>query len=298
MSYPTKYTRQFGYDSWQATHVTDPLPGYRVDDDLNAVQVSIDGIVEFLKLHSRSDGALANGSVTLDSLSSEVLVAIATGDTGGVDAGDIGFTPTGGLAATTVAAALAELDTEKLPGAVLHPGYLTGRYYPTWDGAVGSGAVAAADLLYLYPFRVTHTVTVKTLVCRVITGGAGSSVKMGIWANSPTSNRPVGAPLTGDNTGQSTSSSGTNPEANVADVTLAPGWYWAGSKFTGSMPTMWVAQANNPRTMALMGSTSIAALIQTGLSVSSTYSSDLPTLAEGATFTMSTAVMPLIGFST
>lgn len=479
MAYPTKYTRQFGFNDWQATHPSDPLPGHRVDSDLNAVQVSIDTVVEFLKLHSRSDGALANGSVTLDSLSSEVVTAINAGDAGGVDAAGIDFTPAGNIsatnvqaaieeldseklavssytaadvlaklltvdgvgsgldadlldgnqasafatvahvhsaneivntaagniaattvqaaineldseklaassytaadvlaklltvdgagsgldadfldgqssaafatashthaaadvtsgtfadarisassvtqhaaaieaaltltasqianvaagniAATDVQAALNELDTEKLAGVVEHPGYLTSRYYPTWEGAVTNAAVAAADILLLYPFRVAHTVTVKTLFCRVITGGAGSAVKMGLWANSAVSNRPLGAPLTADNTGQATTGSGTNPEADVADVTLTPGWYWAGSKFTGTLPTMWACQGNNPFTMAVMGSANVSALIQTGLSIASPYGDDMPTLSEGASFSMSTVAMPLLGFST
>lgn len=68
MPYPTKYTRQYDFQSYQVSNPTRPLPGDKVNVDLNAVNTSVDEIVEFLKLFTRSDGRLANGSVGVNQL--------------------------------------------------------------------------------------------------------------------------------------------------------------------------------------------------------------------------------------
>lgn len=143
MAYPSKYARQYGFGSYQTAYPSAPLPGHRVDTDLNAVQLSIDEVVEFLKLHSRSDGALLNGVVTLDSLGTDVVAAINAGDAGGVDAEGIDFTPAGGLVATDVQGALEELDTEKLAASSYTAADVLAKLL-TVDGA-GSGL--DADLL-------------------------------------------------------------------------------------------------------------------------------------------------------
>lgn len=109
MPYPTKYTRQYGFQGYQDANPNRPLPGDKVDADYNAVELSIDEIVEFLKLHSRSDGALLNGVVTMDSLGADVLSAIALGDADAL-ASAVAFTPAGGLTSTNVQDALEELD--------------------------------------------------------------------------------------------------------------------------------------------------------------------------------------------
>lgn len=68
MTYPTKYTRQYDFQSYQGSNPTRPLPGDKVNVDLNAVGSSVDEIVEFLKTSIRADGQLANGSVGVNQL--------------------------------------------------------------------------------------------------------------------------------------------------------------------------------------------------------------------------------------
>lgn len=114
MSYPTKYTRQYGFQAYQDATPNRPLPGDKVDFDLNAVVVSIDEIVEFLKLHARSDGKLLNGVVTVESLSAELAGALGVGEFENAASG-ISFTPGGNISATNVQSAINELDTEKAP---------------------------------------------------------------------------------------------------------------------------------------------------------------------------------------
>jgi hypothetical protein len=68
MPYPTKYTRQYDFQSYQVSNPTRPLPGNQVNYDLNAVQQSVKEIIDFLKGVIRSDGRLANGSVGANQL--------------------------------------------------------------------------------------------------------------------------------------------------------------------------------------------------------------------------------------
>lgn len=109
MAYPTKYTRQYGFQGYQDANPSRPLPGDKVDYDLNVVALSSDEVVEFLKLHTRSDGLLKNGVVSMDSLGADVLSAIALGDAN-AQASAVAVTPAGGITATNVQDALEELD--------------------------------------------------------------------------------------------------------------------------------------------------------------------------------------------
>lgn len=68
MPYPTKYTRQYDFQSYQVSNPTRPLPGNQVNIDLNAVVTSIGEVVDFLKTSIRADGRLANGSVGVNQL--------------------------------------------------------------------------------------------------------------------------------------------------------------------------------------------------------------------------------------
>jgi hypothetical protein len=79
MADPTKYVRDYSFTGYQTTNPADPLPADQVDNELSSVENSIDEIVEALKDVRRSDGALVNGIVTLDSLATEVSDALGTG---------------------------------------------------------------------------------------------------------------------------------------------------------------------------------------------------------------------------
>lgn len=72
MSYPTKYTRQYDYVSYQNSNPTRPLPATSVHADLNQAALSSSEIVEFLKGSLRSDGAIANGAIGSDQLTDAV----------------------------------------------------------------------------------------------------------------------------------------------------------------------------------------------------------------------------------
>lgn len=76
MAYPQEYERLYDYAGYQNANPARPLPGTRVNLDLNDVQRAISEIIATLRGVTRSDGAIANGSVGLDQLSSGVLAGI------------------------------------------------------------------------------------------------------------------------------------------------------------------------------------------------------------------------------
>ncbi len=76
MAQPTPYDRQYSFASYQALHPSNPLPGDEVDSELNAVKASLDETQSNLALIQRDDGQLANGSVGIDQLSSEITVGL------------------------------------------------------------------------------------------------------------------------------------------------------------------------------------------------------------------------------
>lgn len=74
MAQPTPYDRQFNFSNQQALTPTAPLPAGEVDNELNSVKVTIDQTLVNLAKIQRDDGALQNGIVTQDSLSSSLSI--------------------------------------------------------------------------------------------------------------------------------------------------------------------------------------------------------------------------------
>lgn len=188
-------------------------------------------------------------------------------------------------------------------GAVLdHPGYVAGWWYGTYDGTTAnSAAVAALDLLYVYPFSIRAPVTVSRLATRVATGVATSTVKLAVWRNA--SGRPTGTPAAGSNSALSTATSATNPTTATFSPTvlLTPGVYWAGAVFGTALPTM-VHIATSGLNVGKHGTTTLSAAISTqavGLSTPFTASGDILALnLSGATWTavVATAGIPAMAF--
>lgn len=163
-----------------------------------------------------------------------------------------------------------------------HPGYLASRQYTLFAGATQNNTLGAIDTIYFYPFYVPKRLVFSSGAIRSATGGAGSSVKIGIWANSTVSGRPVGAPLAADNTGASTT--GTGQIAIAISGTLEAGWYWIGTKTTGTSPSL--VSTNGVLGWAMPQGGAVSA---TQISFADTYSNSMPTLAEGASFTSVTS---------
>jgi hypothetical protein len=76
MAYPDKPEQSFSYTAHEQSLGDGSFPGQELDVDLADLRASADGLIEFLKLLARSDGKLANGSVTRDSLAADILLGV------------------------------------------------------------------------------------------------------------------------------------------------------------------------------------------------------------------------------
>lgn len=92
MAQPTPYNRLYDFSDYQEVNPTKPLRGSEVDAELNAIKLTTDQIRANAALIQRDDGALANQSVTPDSLSAGALAMIHQGE----------YNPRGAWAGTTV----------------------------------------------------------------------------------------------------------------------------------------------------------------------------------------------------
>lgn len=79
MAYPSTYERVAGvsgFTTHSANFPTTPHSGVNLDAELNAIRARLLEHQSFVALHARSDGALANGVVTQDSLATEIYAGI------------------------------------------------------------------------------------------------------------------------------------------------------------------------------------------------------------------------------
>jgi len=82
MPEPTTYTPAYSFSGWQGSNPSKPLPATSLDAELAAIAAAITSIAAAVADVRRSDGALPNGEVTLDSLAQEVRLLIQGGQEG------------------------------------------------------------------------------------------------------------------------------------------------------------------------------------------------------------------------
>lgn len=177
-----------------------------------------------------------------------------------------------------------------------HPGYIAGRSYALFEGYGVGLALAAVDMIYFFPFRIYRTLNFSGGNAYVVTGGAGSAIKAAIWANSPVSNRPLGAPLYKDDTGIATTASSTAVALAFGAGALAPGYYWAGVKGTGTLPVM-VSTGSFTQISNYLAGVAGGSPGHTMLRFADAYANAMPSFAEGATFVLSGAFCPLLNLT-
>lgn len=90
MPQPTPYSRGYSFTGFQRQNPTTPLPGNKVDQELESIEDVLGDILTNLALIQRDDGALANASVGISQLKDEVLALI------GGDATELNFYEPGG----------------------------------------------------------------------------------------------------------------------------------------------------------------------------------------------------------
>lgn len=71
MANPTRYKRDYSFSGYQANNPQKPLPGPKVDEELDDLERTTDEIIDAMSQIRRADGRLANGIVTREALSVE-----------------------------------------------------------------------------------------------------------------------------------------------------------------------------------------------------------------------------------
>lgn len=72
MANPRPYVPGFDYSNFEAANPTKPKPGNQLDNDFNNIKATTDDLITGLGNIRRSDGALVNGIVTVDSLADDI----------------------------------------------------------------------------------------------------------------------------------------------------------------------------------------------------------------------------------
>ena len=72
MTQPAAYNRAYNFSNYQSQNPTAPLPGNKVDEELSRVKATLDEILANIALLQRDDNALANATVGLDQLKTEL----------------------------------------------------------------------------------------------------------------------------------------------------------------------------------------------------------------------------------
>lgn len=91
MTYPTSPSLSFDFSAYSQSQGDSSFPGEEIDVDLEALQASIEEIIAFLQGFTRSDGQLANGSVSREQLGTDVRLGF---DAPTVWAADTAYTTT------------------------------------------------------------------------------------------------------------------------------------------------------------------------------------------------------------
>jgi hypothetical protein len=76
MSQPPVFSRAFSFTNFQASNPARTLPGSQVDLELSNAKATLDAVLANLKLVQRDDGGIANASIGLDQLKTEVPVRL------------------------------------------------------------------------------------------------------------------------------------------------------------------------------------------------------------------------------
>lgn len=74
MPFPSGYERKFGFEGFQDTHPSTPLPGTQIDVELDGVAKSTAALTAFIQKFARADGRLANASVGVDQLAADFAI--------------------------------------------------------------------------------------------------------------------------------------------------------------------------------------------------------------------------------
>tara|TARA_B100000242_G_scaffold246661_1_gene187357 strand:+ start:1815 stop:4349 length:2535 start_codon:yes stop_codon:yes gene_type:complete len=80
MAQPRDYSRQHNFNDFATTSPASPLPGQQVDNELNAVKLTLDDLNTNIGIIQRDDGKIRNQSVHKDAFDVDALALISSGN--------------------------------------------------------------------------------------------------------------------------------------------------------------------------------------------------------------------------
>lgn len=143
-------------------------------------------------------------------------------------------------------------DLRPAPRALVHPGFLAGRWYSALPGhRLGAGVALNASRSYWVRFFLPQRIEISDLGARVITAHAGGLFGVGLYADDPETARPlIGSLPICAVTGLSTANANTAVSAALAEpVVLERGWLWGAGmadNATATFTIMTAAGSNFP----------------------------------------------------
>ncbi len=139
--------------------------------------------------------------------------------------------------------------------------FLANNFYASVNVSTNTTPVGSTTVTRYCPFFVPYTITISQIGARVIATNAGN-FKMGIYANSASTNQPTGSVL--DNTGNlSCASAATVMGALGANLQLTPGIYWFAFQVDNTAVTFHSIGGGNSCYGYLVGANTAADLIFT-----------------------------------
>ena len=176
--------------------------------------------------------------------------------------------------------------------AVLHPGYVSGRWYGYQPTTALLGTAVAADTIYFCPIPVWRVVRMTGLGVIPQTAVAGVTGKLALYAADTARGLPGALIAACSGTVDMNTTANTTVAAAFSRVqTLDPGWYWGAAVFSGAAQPYnfgansataqgigWALGANSLRSIVSSGSTAQSA----GITCSFPYASGFPTLPAAA----------------
>lgn len=127
------------------------------------------------------------------------------------------------------------------------PARLAGNWYfpESYTGTLAAGIAMASGIIYYCPFVLERAITVSDLGARITTLAASGNIKLAIYANDASTNRPTGTPIA--ETASISTASAVNVSADItgSNVALAADTlYWAAFWADGTAAGTVILQTN------------------------------------------------------
>ena len=112
------------------------------------------------------------------------------------------------------------------PVPLLHPGYVSGRWYWPIGSSIGAGTALAANTIRLGLIRIPANITISDLAAKITTLSGGGNIQLAIYAADPSTRYPTGNALAATGNISTGATGVVSGDISGADVRLTAGFYW------------------------------------------------------------------------